>query len=104
MRAMMRERAESSALAERRSGEADVTTLSPRQHHPSQRIKSTCDLPLEWMSAMADNADMDRAPPSPPGQIRTFFRGIGLRQVRLVCGMVLFSYLISHFLNHALGN
>ena len=27
-----------------------------------------------------------------------------LRQVRLVCGMVLFAYLISHFLNHALGN
>src|SRR6185437_7694724 len=26
------------------------------------------------------------------------------RQVRLVCGMVLFTYLISHFLNHALGN
>ena len=31
-------------------------------------------------------------------------RGIGARQVRLVCGLVLFAYLISHFLNHALGN
>ena len=31
-------------------------------------------------------------------------RGISLRQVRLVSGMVLFAYLISHFLNHALGN
>jgi adenylate cyclase len=31
-------------------------------------------------------------------------RGISARQVRLVCGLVLFSYLISHFLNHALGN
>jgi adenylate cyclase len=31
-------------------------------------------------------------------------RGIGLRQVRLGCGLVLFSYLVSHFLNHALGN
>jgi adenylate cyclase len=37
-------------------------------------------------------------------QIRTFLRGIGVRQVRLVCGLVLFTYLISHFLNHALGN
>ena len=37
-------------------------------------------------------------------RIRTFLRGIGQRQVRLVCGMVLFTYLISHFLNHALGN
>jgi adenylate cyclase len=31
-------------------------------------------------------------------------RGIGLRQVRLGCGLVLFCYLLSHFLNHALGN
>jgi len=30
--------------------------------------------------------------------------GIGLRQVRLACGLVLFCYLVSHFLNHALGN
>jgi adenylate cyclase len=37
-------------------------------------------------------------------QIRTFFRGIGVRQVRLASGLVLFAYLISHFLNHALGN
>jgi adenylate cyclase len=36
--------------------------------------------------------------------IRALLRGIGVRQVRLVCGLVLFSYLISHFLNHALGN
>src|ERR1700753_881927 len=53
---------------------------------------------------MADNDDMDHATPTSAGDIRTFVRGIGLRQVRLVCGMVLFSYLISHFLNHALGN
>jgi adenylate cyclase len=31
-------------------------------------------------------------------------RGIGVRQIRLACGVVLFAYLISHFLNHALGN
>src|SRR6202167_6714486 len=31
-------------------------------------------------------------------------RGIGVRQIRLGCGLVLFAYLISHFLNHALGN
>src|SRR5437899_6278620 len=37
-------------------------------------------------------------------QIRTLARGIGLRQVRLVSGMVLFAYVLSHFLNHALGN
>ena len=37
-------------------------------------------------------------------QIARFFRGIGVRQIRLACGMVLFTYLVSHFLNHALGN
>src|ERR1700744_4337117 len=47
---------------------------------------------------------MDRTAPSLFERARTFFRGIGQRQVRLVCGMVLFFYLISHFLNHALGN
>lgn len=29
---------------------------------------------------------------------------IGLRQIRLACGAVLFTYLLSHFINHALGN
>ena len=37
-------------------------------------------------------------------QLTRFIRGIGVRQVRLVCGVVLFAYLVSHFLNHALGN
>jgi adenylate cyclase len=37
-------------------------------------------------------------------QIVKFIRGIGARQIRLGCGLVLFAYLVSHFLNHALGN
>src|ERR1700740_3255481 len=37
-------------------------------------------------------------------QLTKFLRGIGVRQVRLACGLVLFAYLVSHFLNHALGN
>ena len=37
-------------------------------------------------------------------QIEKFIRGISVRQIRLVCGVVLFAYLVSHFLNHALGN
>ena len=31
-------------------------------------------------------------------------RGTGLRQLRIACGLILFSYLLSHFANHALGN
>src|SRR5438552_6111175 len=38
------------------------------------------------------------------GQIAKFIRGIGVRQIRLGCGLVLFAYLVSHYLNHALGN
>jgi adenylate cyclase len=37
-------------------------------------------------------------------QFARSIRGIGLRQIRLACGLVLFAYLVSHFLNHALGN
>ena len=37
-------------------------------------------------------------------QLTKLMRGIGVRQVRLACGLVLFAYLVSHFLNHALGN
>jgi adenylate cyclase len=35
---------------------------------------------------------------------RRFLRGIGVRQVRLTAGLILFSYLLSHFINHSLGN
>ncbi|WP_143198385.1 adenylate/guanylate cyclase domain-containing protein [Bradyrhizobium sp. AS23.2] len=37
-------------------------------------------------------------------RLSELIRGISLRQVRLVCGVILFSYVVSHFLNHALGN
>src|SRR5712672_2192232 len=39
-----------------------------------------------------------------PAQLGKFIRGISVRQVRLACGLVLFAYLVSHFVNHALGN
>ncbi len=37
-------------------------------------------------------------------RLTKFIRGVGVRQIRFGCGLVLFSYLVSHFLNHALGN
>jgi hypothetical protein len=40
----------------------------------------------------------------PHKRVTPFLRGIGVRQVRLTSGFVLFSYLLSHFINHALGN
>ena len=39
-----------------------------------------------------------------PSPLMRWVRGIGVRQVRLVCGLVMFSYIFSHFFNHALGN
>src|SRR6266581_4307194 len=33
-----------------------------------------------------------------------YIRSVGVRQIRLACGLVLFAYLLSHFTNHALGN
>ncbi len=37
-------------------------------------------------------------------QFTELFRGTGVRQVRLICGVILFGYVLSHLLNHALGN
>jgi len=37
-------------------------------------------------------------------QFVKFIRSLSVRQIRLACGLVLYAYLISHFLNHALGN
>lgn len=47
---------------------------------------------------------MDHMTSASREQLADSIRGISLRQVRLVSGMVLLAYLISHFLNHALGN
>jgi adenylate cyclase len=45
-----------------------------------------------------------RMKPDARSRLAEMTRGIGVRQVRIGCGLVLFAYLISHFLNHALGN
>lgn len=47
---------------------------------------------------------MDHMTPVSRERLADSVRGIGLRQIRLVSGVVLFAYLVSHFLNHALGN
>jgi adenylate cyclase len=47
---------------------------------------------------------MDRMATLSREKVTTFLRSISLRQVRLVSGVVMFAYLVSHFLNHALGN
>ena len=47
---------------------------------------------------------MDRMATLSRERVTTFLRGISLRQIRLVTGVILFAYLVSHFLNHALGN
>ena len=39
-----------------------------------------------------------------PAGIANWLRGIGVRQIRLATGLILFAYIFSHFFNHALGN
>jgi adenylate cyclase len=53
---------------------------------------------------MADIHSLNHMIAAVRSQFARSIRGIGLRQIRLACGLVLFSYLVSHFLNHALGN
>ena len=48
--------------------------------------------------------DVRGATADEPSGLMRRLRGIGIRQVRLVCGLVMFSYIFSHFFNHALGN
>jgi adenylate cyclase len=48
--------------------------------------------------------DISQARPGYQVRPLKLLRGISVRQIRLVCGLVLFGYLTSHFLNHALGN
>jgi adenylate cyclase len=48
-------------------------------------------------------ADITAAHP-PASRLPALLRGIGVRQLRMISGVVLFAYLVSHFLNHALGN
>jgi len=54
--------------------------------------------------ALPAPAIIDVRPIEATSAIATWLRGIGVRQVRLACGLVMFSYIFSHFFNHALGN
>jgi adenylate cyclase len=59
---------------------------------------------VELNAGIADIGSREPMSATSREQLKTSIRGVGVRQIRLVCGLVLFSYLISHFLNHALGN
>jgi adenylate cyclase len=62
----------------------------------AQRSSQTVDASGNWLRRFAGMIRWQR-----PGKLP---RGIGVRQVRLASGLVLFAYLVSHFANHALGN
>jgi adenylate cyclase len=49
-------------------------------------------------------AIIDVRPADPTSGIARWLLGIGVRQVRLACGLVMFAYIFSHFFNHALGD
>jgi adenylate cyclase len=52
------------------------------------------------LAILDDHAARDESRPNRP----TWISGIGVRQVRIGTGLVLFAYVFSHFFNHALGN
>ena len=54
--------------------------------------------------ALPAPAIIDVRPIEATSAVAKWLRGIGVRQVRLACGLVMFSYIFSHFFNHALGN
>ena len=49
-------------------------------------------------------ADVSAARADFRSKILAWLRGIGVRQIRLTAGLIMFSYIFSHFFNHALGN
>jgi adenylate cyclase len=60
----------------------------------------------EFSMTLQAPAILDVRPAEADGSagIVRWLRGIGVRQVRLVAGLVMFAYIFSHFFNHALGN
>jgi adenylate cyclase len=72
-------------------------------------LQAFCDVASNGRSfgmSMQAPAIVDVRPVGTSGSDRllVWLRGIGVRQVRLACGLVMFSYVFSHFFNHALGN
>src|SRR5438270_7838196 len=101
-----------SGLALWLSGGAIVTALFLRLPGGCQRAVDENDplsfrrrySPGELSTTIADILHMDAMAAFTRQQLTDLLRGISLRQIRLASGLVLFAYLVSHFLNHALGN
>ena len=63
-----------------------------------------CQVAAKFDMTLQAPAIVDIRPLETTSGITAWLRGIGGRQVRLACGLVMFSYIFSHFFNHALGN
>src|ERR1700730_12118521 len=74
-----------------------------RGRRPAERW-SLGELNSTIASLIRMTARLDRMASSLQERLATSIRGISLRQIRLVCGVVLFAYLVSHFLKQALVN
>src|SRR5208283_4568227 len=80
--------------------------LATRQQHIAhvacvrQRPHGQCKFDM----TIAAPAIIDIRTADKTSALAKWLRGIGVRQVRLACGLVMFSYIFSHFFNHALGN
>src|SRR5450631_1582583 len=86
-----------------------VSIDRPRRMGPCFRRDDTpkwvaAGIKLDYCRSIVVTIRLDRMTALSLEHLTKFVRGISLRQVRLGCGLVLFAYLVSHFLNHALGN
>src|ERR1700758_2288607 len=77
-----------------RSGQLMPFSSTACSEHQVARAGSRCPLKAEIMRM----TELNRA------YLNKYIRGVGVRQIRLASGLVLFAYLLSHFINHALGN
>src|SRR3978361_950250 len=72
---------------------------------PGRQGKVVADgIKLYYRRSLSMNLRLDRMTLFSPEKLKKPTRGTSARQVRLACGLVLFAYLVSHFVNHALGN
>src|SRR5215216_4581573 len=67
----------------------------------SNEVAGRCSMTMMRLGLATD----ERVASAPStGGFPHLLRAIGVRQVRIATGLVMFSYLFSHFFNHALGN
>jgi hypothetical protein len=70
----------------------------PNKHRTSTAPRAIVPTPPSLKARILHMPELNRA------SLDKYIRSVSVRQIRLTCGLVLVAYLLSHFVNHALGN